>query len=236
MLELARRIIYAPALIGLLFAGRPDLVRADVQHWAERQTYNRSLVLLLSQPAFRSLYYHRMGQGGHLVGKVVARILAVVYRPQSTLFIHTDDIDGGLYIQHGFATIISARRIGARCWINQQVTIGYNRAGELPVLADDVKVSAGAIVIGDIHVGENVLIGAGAVVVADVAPDTVVAGVPAKWIADRPRLNRADQTTRANLFTPTMMGCANSVPTSGVGENPTATTSSDVSSQVPRVM
>lgn len=42
-----------------------------------------------------------------------------------TLYINTPEIDPRLFIQHGFATNISALKIGSDCWINQQVTIGY---------------------------------------------------------------------------------------------------------------
>jgi serine O-acetyltransferase len=52
----------------------------------------------------------------------------------NTLFIYTKDIGPGLYIQHGFATIISAKSIGKDCWINQQVTIGYSNATDCPVV------------------------------------------------------------------------------------------------------
>ena len=44
-----------------------------------------------------------------------------------------------------------------RCWINQQVTIGYNDKGK-----------AGAKVIGDGIIGDDVIIGANALVVKDV--------------------------------------------------------------------
>lgn len=42
---------------------------------------------------------------------------------------------------------------------------------------------AGAKVLGGITIGDNAVIGANAVVVNDVAPNTVVAGIPAKVIS-----------------------------------------------------
>jgi acetyltransferase-like isoleucine patch superfamily enzyme len=42
------------------------------------------------------------------------------------------------------------------------------------------SVGSGAVILGGITIGERALIGAGAVVTKDVAPDAVVAGVPAR--------------------------------------------------------
>ena len=113
------------------------------------------------------------------------------------MFITTETIGEGLFIQHGFATVIAARSIGRNCWINQQVTIGFSNKDDCPVLEDNVTINAGAKVIGGIKVGKNsivganavvrqgitignnAMIGAGAVVVKNVADNTTVTGVPA---------------------------------------------------------
>jgi UDP-2-acetamido-3-amino-2,3-dideoxy-glucuronate N-acetyltransferase len=42
------------------------------------------------------------------------------------------------------------------------------------------SVGSGAVIMCGITIGENAMVGAGAVVTKDVAPDTVVAGVPAR--------------------------------------------------------
>ena len=99
----------------------------------------------------------------------------------STLYLETGEIGGGLFIQHGFATMVAARSIGENCWINQQVTVGHSGKG-CPVIGNNVMITAGAKVIGDITVGDNVVIGANAVVVKDVEPGAVMGGIPAKRI------------------------------------------------------
>lgn len=80
---------------------------------------------------------------------------------------------------HGFATIVSAKEIGENCRVFQQVTKGY-RGSDAPVIGDNVMITAGAIVIGDIHVGNGARIRAGAVVTRDVPKGATVAGVPAR--------------------------------------------------------
>jgi serine O-acetyltransferase len=98
-----------------------------------------------------------------------------------TLYIYTKDIGGGLYIQHGFATIISAQKIGKNCRIYQQVTIGYK--GEYsPVLEDNVSITCGAKVLGQLTMRNHSLAAAGAVVLKDVPEKAIVGGVPAKII------------------------------------------------------
>lgn len=52
------------------------------------------------------------------------------------------------------------------------------------VVEDDVVIGANAVVLEGIKVGKGAVVAAGAVVVNDVAPNTVVAGVPAKKIKD----------------------------------------------------
>ena len=108
----------------------------------------------------------------------MVNILKFLVPPMPTLYIYTPSIGGGLFIQHGFATIICAKSIGRHCHINQQVTIGYKGA-LAPVLGDNVTVTCGAKILGGVKVEDNVVIGANAVVVKDVPANTIVAGVPA---------------------------------------------------------
>jgi serine O-acetyltransferase len=174
-----------PLLTGYLLLADRSSLDADIRRWKEVQPGTRGLLELLAQPEFRSLYYLRLRAGG-TVGRVAAKLLALVYRPQPTLYITTADIGPGFYIQHGFATIIAAKRIGANCWVNQQVTIGFDETFACPVLEDGVTVHAGAKVIGGITLGAGSTVGANAVVVRDVPPGATAVGVPAHRFARSP--------------------------------------------------
>lgn len=99
--------------------------------------------------------------------------------PMSTLLISAEAIGPGLFIQHGFATIIVANKIGKNCWINQQVTIGYSNTNDCPTIGDNVIINAGAKIIGKLTIGDNSKVGANAVVVKNVPPNVTVVGVPA---------------------------------------------------------
>ena len=54
----------------------------------------------------------------------------------------------------------------------------------MPIIGDNVHISAGARILGPIKIGNNVIIGANAVVVKDVPDNCVVAGSPAKIIKE----------------------------------------------------
>lgn len=111
-------------------------------------------------------------------------LLKILFKPMDTLYLCAKEIGPRLFIQHGFATYISAKSIGSDCWINQQVTIGYTFDSEPPTIGNGVRVSAGAKVVGNITVGDNAIIAANAAVVKDVPENAVVGGVPAKLIGE----------------------------------------------------
>lgn len=99
------------------------------------------------------------------------------------------EIGPGLMIFHGNGSVIEPYKIGENCMIWQQVTIGRRpRHGEIidkPTIGNNVKVYAGAIIIGNISIGNNVSVGAGAVVVKDVADGCTVIGNPARILANK---------------------------------------------------
>ena len=134
---------------------------------------------LLARPAFRSLYYHRIKTGNRVwpglpMGWRPGRSL-VSARCTSTL---TTSAPGCSF---STASPPSSRPngSGANCWINQQVTIGYDETERRPTLEDGVTVNAGAQVIGGVTLHAGCRIGANAVVVRDVPPGVTAVGVPA---------------------------------------------------------
>jgi serine O-acetyltransferase len=95
------------------------------------------------------------------------------------------EIGGGLYLPHTIGTVISAKKIGERCVIFHQVTLGAKEVDfafsseKRPVLGNDVQVGTGAKVLGGIKIGNRVKIGANAVVLKDVPSDSIAIGIPA---------------------------------------------------------
>jgi serine O-acetyltransferase len=182
---LVRMAWYAPLLL-LPLARVRAVVDADVARWVRvvRPPVDARwarLALLATYAEFRTLTYYRLRRAG-LAGAALSAVAAVVYPGERTLHLDCSDIGPGLFIQHGFATVVAARSVGANCWINQQVTIGFTSADDRPVLGDDVFVYAGAKVLGDVVIGEGARVGANAVVLTDVPPHATAVGVPARTL------------------------------------------------------
>lgn len=153
----------------------------DVDRWYKDDTlsFNKKLLLLLYQyKEFRNLFiYRNRYPNAH---RLFCYWIKFWYPPEKTLYIECPDIGGGFYIQHGFATYISAKKIGKNCSVNQQVTIGYNSGLDCPTLGNNVMVTCGAKVLGGIVIGDNTRIGANAVVIRDYKRGYgILVGVPA---------------------------------------------------------
>lgn len=82
-------------------------------------------------------------------------------------------------LPHGLHGIFISRyaSIGPNCRIYQNVTIG-EVGGKAPVIGEGCLIGAGAVLVGDIHIGNNVSIGAGAVVSADLPDDCTAVAQP----------------------------------------------------------
>jgi serine acetyltransferase len=185
IIEILRRL-RRPVLRGVLMmyaqkARCLEVLLEDARSWPEdhlavKEDREFLVQKFIDFPEFRSLFYHRIGRDS-----ISLRILRLVFPGQSGLFFGAGPIGPGLFLEHAFATIIEARSIGKHCHIYQQVTIGHTEKGS-PVIGDNVRVFAGALVFGDITVGDNAIIGAGSVVNKSVPPNCTVAGNPAKVI------------------------------------------------------
>lgn len=98
---------------------------------------------------------------------------------------YTCDIGRDSKFAYGAIGVVlhSRTRIGKKVIIGQGVTIGRQLDPKgVPRIGDNVYISAGARVLGDISVGNNVIIGANSVVVKSVPDNCIVAGVPARII------------------------------------------------------
>ena len=155
-----------------------DFAVENQPYLTEKTEFMRFAFLVVHHESYRNVLLNRLHRNPFMYA-----ITRLLFSPCKVLYINMppEKIGGGLYFQHGFSTIVAASEIGERCKIYQQVTIGYN-GDEAPVIGNDVTVTTGAIVIGDVRLGDGAVIAAGAVVTKDVPENTIVAGVPAKVI------------------------------------------------------
>lgn len=75
-------------------------------------------------------------------------------------------------------------QIGERCCIYGKVTLGQKR-GKVPQIGSDVIIQKGAVVFGNVCIGDNVIINENSVVIHDIPTGTVVEGNPAKVISTK---------------------------------------------------
>jgi serine O-acetyltransferase len=170
-----------PHIVLFYVSPERETILADVKRWGQVFGFEpdeshlwQFLWLFAMYPEFRNLFYYRVKRAG--------RLFYFLAPPMDTLFLPAHSIGPGLFLQHGFASVLLAKRIGANCWINQQVTIGSDHRAGAPVLEDNVVVNAGAKIIGNVTIGTNSVVGANAVVVKNVPPNCTVVGVPARIV------------------------------------------------------
>lgn len=103
--------------------------------------------------------------------------------------IHPDtEIGSGLVIFHGQGIVIHKKcKIGCNCTLWHGVTLGTSliKANSsnnpcVPVIGNNCSIATGAIIIGDVSIGDGSVIGAGAVVTKSVPSNTVAIGNAAR--------------------------------------------------------
>lgn len=163
-------------------------------------------------------YLHACPQGIEIGPRSIVMHGAVLHvynfrdMPQSGIKIGSDSLIGEYSVIRGqggvkigdrvytspFTQIIAVNHVfddPNRPFVEQGIT------AEGIVIEDDVWLGAGAIITDGVRVGKGAVVAAGAVVTSDVAPHTVVGGVPAKLIKtiDGTSVSRADRVIYQSL-------------------------------------
>ncbi len=152
-----------------------------------------------TRPGFRALAVHRFGVWRmSLKPRVVRMPFSFMYNHlyryvrnhYSIELYYTVTVGRRVVIGHQGAIVIHDRaEIGDECVIRQGVTLGassHHRAWEAPKLGSGVQIGAGAMILGDINIGDGAAIGANVVVTCDVPPRAKVLSEPARIVPGRP--------------------------------------------------
>ncbi len=116
-----------------------------------------------------------------------ARCLSQLARAATGIEIHPGATIGhGFFIDHGMGVVIGeTTEIGDNCTLYQGVTLGgtgKDIGKRHPTLGNNVRVGAGAKVLGPVKIGDNSKIAAGAVVLREIPEDSTAVGIPAKVV------------------------------------------------------
>jgi serine O-acetyltransferase len=165
-----------------------SVVRADIQAALDKDPAAHSMLEILLYPGFQALTIHRIAHGLFQAGiPFFPRLISYLTRFLTGIEIHPGARLGkGIFIDHGMGVVIGETAIvGDEALIYQGVTLG-GTGKELgkrhPTLGRGVVVGAGAKVLGNIEIGDNVRIGAGSVVLRSVPSDCTVVGVPGRVV------------------------------------------------------
>ena len=164
-------------------------IKEDIKCYFERDPAARSVLeIIFCYPGFQATIFHRIA---HFFWRkklfLIARMISHISRFLTGIEIHPGAKIGKRFvIDHGMGVVIGeTAEIGDDVTIYHGVTLGgttWRKGKRHPTVKNNVVIGAGAKVLGNITIGENVRIGANSVVVKDIPPNSTVVGVPGKTV------------------------------------------------------
>jgi len=169
-----------------------NCVRADFRAALENDPAARGfwapIEVVLSYAGFHAIFLHRVTNVVYRLGlPLIPRLLSIANRFITGIEIHqAARIGPGFFIDHGMGVVIGETTIvGRNCMLFHQVTLGgtgKETGKRHPTLKDNVVIGAGAKILGNITLGNNVYVGANSVVLKDVPDNCTVVGVPGRIV------------------------------------------------------
>jgi serine O-acetyltransferase len=176
-----------------------NAMRADIRAVVERDpAAGRVIDPLLFFKGFHAIETHRLA---HWLWLKERRDFALYLQCRSSEVFQTDIhpaafFGRGIFLDHATGFVVGATAVlDDDISILHDVTLGGTGKAEgdrHPKIRSGVLIGAGAKILGPIEVGRCARVAAGSVVMSDVAPDTTVAGVPAKAVG----MTRGSQPSR----------------------------------------
>ena len=173
---------------------RPEIgqeARADLAATLERDpATHRAIVPFLYFKGYQAIQTHRFASALWQMGR---KDFALFIQSRSSQVFQVDinpnaRIGRGIMLDHATGFVVGETAvIGDHVSILQGVTLGgTGKADEdrHPKIGNGVLIGAGAIILGNIKIGDCARIGAGSVVVKEVPPRVTVVGVPARIVGE----------------------------------------------------
>lgn len=161
--------------------------RENIQTVFVRDPAARSVVeIIFCYPGLHALLFHRLAHFFWLHKlHFLARLISHISRFLTGIDIHPGaKIGKRLFIDHGAGVVIGeTAEVGDDVLMYQGVVLGgtsLERKKRHPILGNNIVVSAGAIILGAVKIGDNARIGAGSVIITDVPANATAVGVPGR--------------------------------------------------------
>lgn len=163
-----------------------EYLKADLYRYGGLKTKNFFLKAILAPaPAFRYTYLIRYASvyPKTSIRGFLCRVLLIRYGYKYGYQIPPNTkIGKGFYIAHcGPVVVNGGTEIGNNCTLAHIVNIGQTNRGKkagCPKIGNNVFIGTGAVVVGRIMIGDNVLIAPNALVNFDVPSNSIVIGNP----------------------------------------------------------
>ena len=161
-----------------------QIIKKDAYQFCHSTKIKSIIKLSIFHPGFRAVWLIRLTQLQFPFSRILIKMLKIHLLKSYGCDIGLGcKIGSGLRIEHPVGIVIgSGVRIGNNFTCSQNVTIGEkyidSRAkGLYPIIGNDVNVGAGAAIIGDITVGDNVTIGAHSLILKNVNKNKTIVGI-----------------------------------------------------------
>ena len=182
-------LFYVLIGVALYFVFVSLVFKKEIQATFERDPAATSfLEVLLTYSGLHALILHKISRKLFLIKiPFFPRFISQVAKLITGIEIHPGAVIGpGVFIDHGMGVVIGETTIiGNNVTIFQGVTLGgtgKERGKRHPTIGNNVVVGAGAKVLGNVNIGDDVQIGANAVVIKDVPANSTVVGVPGRIV------------------------------------------------------
>lgn len=164
-------------------------MKREIEAVFERDPAARNIVeVILTYSGLHAIFFYRLAHFlWELKIPMLPRLTSQLARFFTGIEIHPGaKIGRGLFIDHGMGVVIGETSIiGDNVTMFQGATLGgtgKEKGKRHPTLGNNVVVGAGAKILGNIIIGDNVNIGANAVVIRDVPSNSTVVGVPGRVV------------------------------------------------------
>jgi serine O-acetyltransferase len=164
------------------------IIESDLYRTAGKVSTKILIYKLLKDPGFRFLFFFRKVKNSakYSPGRLIYSYFYKRYTFKYGIQIPKSVVIGkGFLMPHQGGIVINSQSvIGDNCTLMHGVTLGNTKRGKLkgaPTIGNEVYIGPGAVIVGKITIGDNVLIAPNCYVNCDIPAKSIVIGNPCKF-------------------------------------------------------